>query len=266
MVSYGFHCDQYRMPNKSMEAFMLGCNAVRPDGRYQFVQLLYDNDNWIVDFQETYVPEHAELVVAADDPELALSAYIREEMQSYAMFSSGGIVVENFDDFVTIETGTLWHERQMGVRGMCGVVIDGQADDAMAETIRLGCEMEVLRTIMKLSQPSAASPFRAAGASEVEWNSRIATISSGDFALVVEGNYSFAKDHTSCLLTNDCCLGDGSIYLDSCRIPTEMELRAVKFCLAAGLRRRSEEYSGCLRDAGVSVGCEDQADGSRMCY
>jgi len=62
-------------------------------------------------------------------------------------------------------------------------------------------------------------------------------------------------------------LSNGVInYLGSCRILTENELQAIKSCLAEGLPSRSEEYAACLREAGVKVGCDEQADGSRICY
>ena len=65
---------------------------------------------------------------------------------------------------------------------------------------------------------------------------------------------------------SDCCSIDGSIYLDSCREPDDSEMQVVKFCLAEGLQLGTDEYVECLREDGVNVGCDEQADGSRVCY
>jgi len=46
----------------------------------------------------------------------------------------------------------------------------------------------------------------------------------------------------------------------------EVELQAVKSCLAQKLRLHSLGYFDCLRDADVKVDCDEQADGSRICY
>ncbi len=59
---------------------------------------------------------------------------------------------------------------------------------------------------------------------------------------------------------------EGAIYLDSCRVPTDSELQTIDACLAEGRHRGSEEFFGCLRAAGVKIGCEEQADGARICY
>ena len=117
-----------------------------------------------------------------------------------------------------------------------------------------------------ISQSTATSSYRAAGATEVEWKSKTVVIVSGDSAFVVEGYFTFAAKHKSCRLINDCCSRDGSTYLDSCRVVTEIELQTIMSCLAAGLKLGSDEYFDCLRKADVKVGCEEQADGSRICY
>ncbi len=268
LKSYGFVCHQSRSYDRSLEAYVLGCNLALQDGRYHFVQLLYDDGGWTVENQHTYVPEQDELRTEAEDSALALSNYVREEMKDYSTHSSvsGSGIFEHFNGAFVMETGARRDGEQLVVRAVCGVIVDGQPDNTAPERTRARCEKWILRAIRMLSQPQGTSPYRVAGAAEVEWKSKTATLASGDTAFVMEGHHTFTPNHTPCLWISDCCSSDGKVYLDSCRSPTEVELEAVKSCLAQEKQPRTEEYLGCLRKAEVKVGCDEQADGSRICY
>jgi len=268
LKSYGFVCHQSRRYDRSLEAYGLGCNLALWDGRSHFVQILYDDGGWTVENQHTYVPEQVEFRTEAEDSALALSNYVREEMKNHSMQSSSSSTgnSEYFSGPLDIEIGTRRQGEQIALRAMCGVVIDGQPSESVLMRMKAECEENVLRSITMLSQPQAVGPFRAAGAAEIEWSSKTTTLASSDIALIVEGHYRFPKKHRPCRWMNDCCAGDGNAYLDSCRIPTESELEVVESCLAKGLYSHSDEYYDCLREAGVKTGCDEQADGSRICY
>ena len=265
MEAYGFQCHRGRMPDKSIEAHMLGCNLDLADGRYHFVQMLYDNGGWIVETERTYLAEYSEVESPEEDPGLALSAYIRHEMKDYSMHSSGGGSV-GLNMPQSIETGARRKNGHIVVRAVCGVVFDGQLDESVSMLAKSNCERRLLRTIKKLSQPQAAGPFRVAAASEIEWESRFATLVSSNTAHIVDGHYTFTEKHAPCLWISDCCSENGAIYLDSCRAPNDSELQTIDACLAEGSHRGSEAFLGCLRAAGVKAGCEEQADGARICY
>ncbi len=266
MEAYGFQCSKSRQPNWSVDAYTLGCNAVRSNGRYHFVQILYENGGWNVEVQNTYVPELAENYDAVQDSSSELSAYLRNQMKDYSMQSGGTVSAKFIDGSIHFETGTRRHGEHLVVRGVCGVVVNGQLDEAISTATMSGCEQTLLRTIMMLSQPQAASPYYAAGATNIEWQSRPTSLATGDIALVVEGRQTLPIGHMPCRWISDCCSSDGSIYLDSCREPDDSEMQVVRFCLAEGLQLRTDEYVECLRDDGVKVGCDEQADGSRICY
>lgn len=266
MESYGFKCHRSRLPSRSLEAYVLGCNLELSDGRYHFVQMLYDNGGWNIERQETYAPEPAEDDDFAEDSGSALSTYVRAEMRNYTMYSGGSVPSDYVAGPLRFETGTRKHGEHIILRAVCGVVLDGPLDEDVSMGTKSECEKRLLRAVKTLSQPQATGPYRAAGAAEFEWTSKTVTLVSGDLALVSEGRYTFAPKHTPCRWISDCCSGDGPIYLESCRIPTEVELQAVKSCLAQELRLQSEVYFDCLRDADVRVGCNEQADGSRTCY
>ena len=173
---------------------------------------------------------------------------------------------EYFSGPLDIEIGTRQQGEQIGLRAVCGVVVNGQPSETVSMWINAKCQENVLRSIKMLSQPQAAGPYRAAGAAEIEWSSKTTILASSDTAMIIEGLYKFPKKHRPCRWMNDCCADDGHVYLDSCRSPIESELEVVKSCLAKGLYSHSDEYSDCLREAGVRTGCEDQANGSRICY
>lgn len=266
LKSYGFVCHQSRRYNRSLEAYGLGCNLALPNGRYHFVQILYDGGGWSVENQHTYVPEQVEFRTEAEDSALALSNYVREEMKNHLMQSSSTGNSEYFSGPLEIEIGTRRQGEQIGLRAVCGAVIDGRPSETISMWIKAVCEENVLRSIKMLSQPQAEGPYRAAGAAEIDWSSKTTTLASTETALIVEGLYKFPKKHRPCRYINDCCGGDGHVYLDSCRIPTESELKVIKSCLAQGQQPHTDEYLGCLREADVKVGCDEQADGSRICF
>jgi len=118
MESYGFQCHQIRMPNKSIEAYILGCNMALSEGRNQFVQLLYDDGGWNVELQKTSTPEPDEFRAAEEDSDLALSTYMREEMKGYAMLSGGTGSSEYFDGTLALETGMRRQGEQIVVRAV----------------------------------------------------------------------------------------------------------------------------------------------------
>ncbi|HSM31554.1 MAG TPA: hypothetical protein VK854_12720 [Woeseiaceae bacterium] len=89
MESYGFSCNQSRQPHRSIEAQHLGCNLDLGDGRYRFVQMLYDDGGWNVEVENTYVAEYDEPRWPREDSSLALSSHIEQKMDQYRMHSSG---------------------------------------------------------------------------------------------------------------------------------------------------------------------------------
>ena len=266
MESYGFQCHRGRRRETSLEAYYLACQMPLPDGRNQYVQILYDGAGWSIENQHKYVPEQDEVRSPAEDSGLALSAYLSEEMKNYSIHSSGTDQPEYFDNRFYFKIGARKSGEKRVMRAVCGVVVDGPVHETVSLGAKAGCEKRFLRRIRMVSQSTATSPYRAAGAAEIEWKSKTAVIVSGDSALVVEGYYTFAEKHKSCRLINDCCSLDGSAYLDSCRVVTEIEMQTIMSCLAAGLKLGTEEYFDCLRKADVKVGCEEHADGSRICY
>lgn len=266
MTSYGFKCHQSRRHDVSLEAEFLGCNMPLADGRYQFVQMLYDDGGWAVENQHTYQPEIEEYRAPEEDAGLALSAYVRTEMKNYSTDIGGSGSTENLSSAFRLEIGTQRRGELIVVRAVCGAVIDTQHDERISAGTKADCEKNMLRTIRKLSQPQTAGAYSAAGAGDVEWTNKTVTLVSGNQAFVVDGHYRFAKLHKPCLWISECCSSDGMIYLDSCRAPTDSELLAVSSCLARGLQGRTDEFAGCLSEADVEVGCEDQPDGSRICY
>ena len=265
MESYGFDCHQGRLPDRSVEAQSLGCNLDLGDGRYHFVQMLYDNGGWNVETERTYWPEYSEAKTLEEDPALALSSYIQQEMKGYSMHSSGG-GISNFNLPEEYQTGARRNDGRIRVRAMCGVVFGLQLDETVSTQIKSDCESKLLRTVKRLSQPQGAGPYRVAAPSEFEWEKRFAKLASGDTALVLKGRYTFTEEHVPCLWISDCCSSDGFFYLDSCRAPSEIELRTIQTCLSEVESRRSEEFTDCLRTAGLKAGCEEQADGSRICF
>ncbi len=265
MKSYGFECHQGRLPGRSVEAQSLGCNLDLGDGRYHFVQMLYDNGGWNVETEKTYWPEYSEAKTPEEDSALALSSYIQQEMKGYSMHSSGG-VTNDLNLPQEFQTGARRNNGRIAVRIMCGVVFGLQIDETESTQTKSDCQSKLLYTVKKLSQPQGTGPYRVAAPSEFEWERRFAKLVSGDTALVLDGRYTFTEKHVPCLWISDCCSIDGLFYFGSCRAPSENERRIIQTCLSEEETRRSVEFTGCLRRAGVQAGCENQADGSRICY
>ena len=266
MASYGFSCDAARMPQMSLDAHIVSCSLPLPDGYRQDVQILYEGGGWSIEHQSKYMEEPEEHRSPVDDAGFALSTFIREEMRQESILSSGSKHEARFDGPVHLQIGYQWIGERRTMRGICGVVFGGPDVETSSAELVTACEKDLLQMIRRISQPASVSPYVAAGAKQVNWQSRFVTIASGDGALIVEGRYTFDRNHKSCRLINDCCSTDGSVYLDSCRAPTETELRSVETCLADGLELNSDEYIACLREADIKVGCEENSDDWRLCY
>ncbi len=159
----------------------------------------------------------------AGNPDLALSAYLYEQSSEYSEHSGGSIGIGASEQSVAFTTGAKRRDKSIDMRAMCGVIIDGEPDDALHASLLAGCEERLLRTIKKLSQPPEPGPYRAAGASGISWQSRIVTLITSDIAYVVEGHYTSNQQFTPCLWIDSCCKANGALYLDSCREPSEAE-------------------------------------------
>ncbi len=265
MEAYGNRCRQSRSLSTSLDAQHLGCNRPLGDGRMYFTQMAYDDGHWVIENQHSYLPELAEDKPAYEDPQAALSAYITGEMKGFSMMSGGSLMGRRPKPF-SFETGRGKEGEERVLRAVCGALIVGVPDETLASDVLAACERALLRTIRQLSQPAESGPFRASGANEIEWQTRSATLLSGDAALIVTGRHVFQPEFRPCLLISDCCSLDGQSYLMSCRTPTDAERQAISSCLERERRPWSEEFQSCLREQQVKVGCEDQPDGSRLCY
>lgn len=265
MESYGFRCHQGRQPDMSIEAQSMGCNLDLGDGRYHFVQMLYDNGGWNVEVENTYWPDYDVPRWPEEDPSLALSTYIEQKMEDYSMHSSGGSINVHGQpqDFYS---GARRIDGRVAVSAACGTIVGHEPDESVSMQLLADCGQVLLRTVKRLSQPKTAGPYSVAAPSEFEWDEQSVTLVSGDTALIVEGRYMFADSHTPCLWISDCCSIDGIFYLDSCRAPSESELQIIQTCLAKSDSRHSDEFESCLDSSGLKVGCEEQADGSRTCF
>ena len=267
MESYGFKCHQNRQPGKSIEAQHMGCNLDLGDGRYHFVQMLYDNSEWNVDVQNTYFADYDEPRWPEEDPSLALSSYIGQKMDKYSSYSSGSGTSAGGEPQATY-SGTMRIDRRVAVGAACGTIIGLEYDESVSTELMADCERSLLRTVKGLSQPRTTGTYTVVAPSEFEWDRQFVTLVSGDNALIIEGRYVFADVHTPCRWISDCCSIDGAVYLNSCRAPSESELHIIQSCLEeVGMETlRSEEFTDCLRMAKMDVGCEDQADGSQVCF
>ena len=202
----------------------------------------------------------------AGDPDLALSLYFRERISDEHVFSTGGMSADGIVGAVSFATGVRPHEDGREYFGRCGTLIRDSSIEAPADPLRAGCEKMLLRAIKRLSQPVEPGPYPAGGASDVSWEDKLVTLVTSDVALVVEGSYVDPGRYRSCMNVSDCCPTNGALYLDSCREPTDGEWYAIDHCQAQGLGCRSPEYLACLREQGVRTGCDEQPDGSRICY
>lgn len=267
MESYGFKCHQNRDPGKSIEAQYMGCNLDLGDGRYHFVQMLYDNSEWNVDVQETYVPDYDEPRWPEQDSSLALSSYIQQKMDKFSSHSSGGGTSAGGQPQKTY-SGTRRIDRRVAVGTACGTIIGLEHDETISTKLATDCAQLLLRTVKRLSQTEAIGPYTVVSPSEFAWDRQFVTLVSGDNALIIEGRYVFADVHTPCRWISDCCSFDGAVYLNSCRAPSESELQIIQSCLEeVGMKTlRSDAFTDCLRNAEMEVGCEVQADGSQVCF
>lgn len=201
LKSYGYVCRQSRRFKRSLEAYDLRCNLALPGGRYHFVQALYDDGGWAVEYQHTYLPylpEQDEVRTEAEDAGLALSNYVREEMKNHSIQSGGSGTrgaPGGLNGPFAIEIGTRRQGEQIGLRAVCGAILDDQPNEMTSMEIEALCEENLLRSIKILSQPQAAGPYRAAGAAEITWSSKTTTVASSDTALIVEGHYRIPKEH-----------------------------------------------------------------------
>jgi hypothetical protein len=202
----------------------------------------------------------------ANDPFMALSAYLYEQMPEYSQHSGGSIGLEGTEHSIAFMTGAKRHDSSVDMHALCGVIVEGEPDELLRGSLLARCEERLLRTIKKLSQPADPGPYRAAGAAGIDWRSRIVTLITSDIAFVVEGHHKSDQQITPCLWISDCCPANGALYLDSCREPTEAEWQAIDHCQAEGLGCRSPDYMANLREQGIKAGCEPQPDGSRICY
>ncbi|MFK8029399.1 MAG: hypothetical protein AB8G18_04110 [Gammaproteobacteria bacterium] len=126
----------------------------------------------------------------------------------------------------------------------------------------------LLRAIRIRSQFTTDSPYRAAGARDVVWKSTTTSLAPDALTLLLDGRYTFTPEAGvfPCRFQSNCCSKDGALYLDSCRVPTEEEMQAIKLCLSKDVNYRTDEYFECLDNEQVQTGCVDQEDGSRLCY
>lgn len=264
MENYGFRCRGNRVPDWSPEPRRFGCNIPLGDGRYHFVQIASDANGWKIESEHAYTPELDDAGDPAVDTQQALSNFVLEEMRGYNSHSSGSYGWER--SVGKFEVGTRKEDEHIVIRAVCGIAADTHPDDSTMSEFSSDCEQSLLRTIRRLSQSAAAGPYRAAGPSEIQWQRKTVTLASADVGLILDGRYVFEPEQRPCMWISDCCSTDGSIYLDSCRTPTDSEEQVIASCLSEGLRPRTDEFFGCLSKREVKIGCEAQPDGSRICY
>ena len=202
----------------------------------------------------------------AENPELALDVYFYEQFSGFSVQGSGSLRAEISNPSVSFMAGGRRGDKGFDMLVLCGVFVDGTPDENLHEPLSTGCEKEFLHTVKKLSQPAEPGPYRAAGPSAIEWQSRTVTLITSEVAYVIEGRYTSSQDYRPCLWIDSCCKINGALYLDSCREPTEAEWKTIDYCQSMGLGCRSDKYMACLREQGLKVGCESQDDGSRICY
>lgn len=265
LESYGYVCHQLESGQIAVAAFYLSCNADLSNGRKHFAQLLFDGVGWAVETQRLYIPDRATEPEEPTEPDMILDAYIRSQIRDDDWFG-GGLTSEHMGRMIAVHIENRRRDNAMTLRALCGLVVNEEPSADELSAVKRECKTRILRAIMKLSRTDQGSPFRAAGANEIRWGEFSTVLESNDSAFTIEAWYEFPEGHVSCMLLPHCCSRNGSIFLDSCRDLEEYEEAAVNACLAEGRKRRSGEYNDCLRSNGVKVGCETQADGSRLCY
>lgn len=265
LESNGYECRRHSGMSIAMNAYWLGCNARLSTGRAHFAQLMFDGSDWIVETQRVYTPEPVRERVEPYEPDEMLERYLYSLIENGQTFGggmkpdeSGHLIVDQVELDRRADTWTL--------RVLCGLVVEQSATERASTIVRRECQKRALKITRNLSQADQTSPFRAPGANELYWSESLATLESGDTAVIAEARHQFPQGHVACRLRSHCCSGPGSTFLGSCRAPTEAEETAVDACLGIGLRARTTEYTECLIANGVKVGCEMQDDGSRLCY
>lgn len=266
MESYGFRCHQLRLPGRSLEAHGLGCNLSLADGRRHFVQIINDGSKWRIETERTSDPNTEIRYQIEDDANIALTDYISTEMKPYRVSGSGGSAIPELSSSMSFEVGARKSGQNIIVRAVCGVNYEQELSDELARGAQDECEKTLLRDIRIRSQFTPESPYRAAGANEITWQTTDISLSADSVSLIMDGRYSYPFTQKSCRFMPNCCSYDGAMYLDSCRTPTKEETDAIKSCLNPDIDFRSDDYYQCLKDAGVKAGCETQKDGSRLCY
>lgn len=201
----------------------------------------------------------------AEDPDLALPAYLHELFGGFRMHSNGGFGLEGTESQAAFVMGARRASDGLQMRALCGLIINGELASTERQALEAACEEHFLRTIQKLSQPQEPGPYRAAGPSEITWRDYRVTLATSDVAFILEGRYAHLQSFTPCLWLNGCCPLNGALYLSSCREPTTIEWQAIDHCQLRGLSCGTPAYLACLQAQGVQVGCEMQPDGSRLC-
>ena len=264
MASNGYRCNKIAGTRISVDAFYLGCNARMSNGRVHFAQLLFDGTGWVIEQSRAYVPEPVVEQARPSEPEAILDTYLREQVDD-RHWLGGGVSGFHLGAAIVVHTEYRKQADPPRLRGLCGVLLGNDHDEGLQGALQAECERRVLRTIRNLSQQSPDSPFRAAGANALEWVSLQTKLESGDAVQVLEAHYRFPEGHVACRMLPYCCTGN-TFYLESCRDMTDRDKEAINTCLAQDVKPRSDEFVDCLRSAGVQAGCEDQPDGSRLCY
>ena len=97
----------------------------------------------------------------------------REVLKDYSKLGGGAAGVVAFDSPHEFLTGIRKVDGHRAIRTVCSVILDGPVNEFVSRKISSGCEREILEWIRKLGQSTTASPFRVAGANEVEWTSSL---------------------------------------------------------------------------------------------
>ncbi len=212
-----------------------------------------------------------------DDPHLrhdhsaAFEPYMTERARSFGLHSSGS-GADRLDgteaEFYEMHGSRILRPGIELVQ-ICGIIVDQDPDEVLRNALADACEARFLQHIKRFTQPTEHGAYRAAGASEISWQHRFVTLINNDMALILEGRYGDPAAPAPCIRVAGCCNVEGLSYLDSCHGPDEDQWRAIRNCQQFGLKNKiagDPEWDDCLREQGVKIGCEPQADGSRLCY